>query len=564
MKTDFIILFSFYFASIISTFGYGFYLQKIINIPFKKRCLGYSLLIGFFFLTLYSYSSNFFYEHNIYHNLIVLIIGLFLFYINDIKKLLHKKNFKILIILFLLLFISFLIYKSHDDFPYYHFPYTYYLTQSSSFVGIGQFNHGFRTPSSLFYFNSLFYLPVIKFHLFHIGSAIIYGSAIYIFFSNIIENIKKKEINYLYYYNLLALIFILVFFYRLAEHGTDRSAQILILLIITEIFKIFSSKKISNYEVSIISILFAITISLKAFYFLYGLILLPLLVIASKWIGFRNLIGKVFFNRTFYLSLLLLIFVLITNFLNTGCLIYPLVNTCFTNFDWSIQVREIEMMSLHYEGWSKAGKTPNYVVNDLSNYVKDFNWLNNWINKYFFFKVSDFLLGLIVLIIIFFITFYSKKKIKKNSKKEIIYLYFALIILIMEWFINHPALRYGGYSLIAVSFFIPFSLLLEKYKNSMNSVKKKTFYIILISAVIFGLRNVDRINNENKKYNYNVILNPYYKVDDSYFRIEKQTNNIIKNYKDCLKDRNACNKKDDFFIKIKMGKYIFIRKKDKF
>ena len=564
MKTDFIILFSFYFVSIISTFGYGFYLQKIINIPFKKRCLGYSLLIGFFFLTLYSYFSNFFYEHNIYHNLIVLIIGLFLFYLNDIKKLLIKKNFKILIILFLLLFISFLIFKSHDDFPYYHFPYTYYLTQSSSFVGIGQFNHGFRTPSSLFYFNSLFYLPVIKFNLFHIGSAIIYGSAIYIFFSNITENIKKKEINYLYYYNLLSLIFILVFFYRLAEHGTDRSAQILILLIVTEIFKIFNLKKISNYEVSIISILFAITISLKAFYFLYGLILIPLLVIVLKRIGFRNLILKVFFNRTFYFSLLLLIFVLITNFLNTGCLIYPLVNSCFTNFDWSIQVKEIEMMRLHYEGWSKAGKTPSYVVNDLSNYVKDFNWLNNWINKYFFFKVSDFLLGLIVLIIIFFITFYSKKKIKKNSKKEIIYLYFAIIILLIEWFVNHPALRYGGYSLIAVSFFVPFSLLLEKNKNNMNSIKKKTFIIILISTIIFGLRNVDRINNENKKYNYNVILNPYYKVDDSYFRIEKQTHNIIKNYKDCLKDKNACNTEDEYFIKTKMGKYIFIRKKDKF
>ena len=113
----------------------------------------------------------------------------------------------------------------------------------------------------------------------------------------------------------------------------------------------------------------------------------------------------------------MLIFVLITNFLNTGCLIYPLVNSCFTNFDWSIQASEIEMMRLHYEGWSKAGKTPNHVVNDLSNYVKDFNWLNNWINKYFFFKVSDFLLGLIVLIIIIFITFYSKKKIKKNTKK---------------------------------------------------------------------------------------------------------------------------------------------------
>ena len=464
MKTDLLIFFSFYFASIISTFGYGLYLQRIINIPFNKNCLGYSLLIGFFFLTIYSYFSNFFYEHNIYHNLLILILGLYLFYLQSLKNFFSKINLKIILILFLLLFISFLIFKSHDDFPYYHFPYTYYLTQSSSFVGIGQFNHGFRTPSSLFYFNSLFYLPIIKFHLFHIGSAIIYGSTIYIFFSNIIESIQKKKINYFYYYNLLALIFILVFFYRLAEHGTDRSAQILILLITTEIFKIFILKRISDFEVSKISILFAITISLKAFYFLYSLVLLPLLIFTSKKIGFNNLIKKVFFNRTFYFSLLLLTFVIITNFLNTGCLIYPLINSCFSNLDWSIQLKEIEFMKLHYEGWSKAGKTPNFVVNDLSNYVKDFNWVNNWFNEYFFFKVSDFLLGLAVVIIIFFAVFNSKKKIKKKLKKEIIYLYFAVIVLLIEWFINHPALRYGGYSLVAISIFIPLSLLLENIK----------------------------------------------------------------------------------------------------
>ena len=564
MKTDLLIFFSFYFASIISTFGYGSYLQRIINIPYNKNCLGYSLLIGFFFLTIYSYFSNFFYEHNIYHNLLILILGLYLFYLQSLKNFFSKINLKIILILFLLLFISFLIFKSHDDFPYYHFPYTYYLTQSSSFVGIGQFNHGFRTPSSLFYFNSLFYLPIIKFHLFHIGSAIIYGSTIYIFFSNIIESIQKKKINYFYYYNLLALIFILVFFYRLAEHGTDRSAQILILLITTEIFKIFILKRISDFEVSKISILFAITISLKAFYFLYSLVLLPLLIFASKKIGFNNLIKKVFFNRTFYFSLLLLTFVIITNFLNTGCLIYPLINSCFSNLDWSIQLKEIEFMKLHYEGWSKAGKTPNFVVNDLSNYVKDFNWVNNWINEYFFFKVSDFLLGLAVVIIIFFAAFNSKKKIKKKLKKEIIYLYFAIIVLLIEWFINHPALRYGGYSLVAISIFIPLSLLLEKYKIQTYLIKKKTLIIILIATTIFGLRNIDRIINENKKYNYNVFLNPYYKIDNSHFRIDKKINNIIKNHKDCLKDKSECNIKDEYFIKTKMGKHIFIRKKDKF
>ena len=564
MKTDLLIFFSFYFASIISTFGYGSYLQRIINIPYNKNCLGYSLLIGFFFLTIYSYFSNFFYEHNIYHNLLILILGLYLFYLQSLKNFFSKINLKIILILFLLLFISFLIFKSHDDFPYYHFPYTYYLTQSSSFVGIGQFNHGFRTPSSLFYFNSLFYLPIIKFHLFHIGSAIIYGSTIYIFFSNIIESIQKKKINYFYYYNLLALIFILVFFYRLAEHGTDRSAQILILLITTEIFKIFILKRISDFEVSKISILFAITISLKAFYFLYSLVLLPLLIFTSKKIGFNNLIKKVFFNRTFYFSLLLLTFVIITNFLNTGCLIYPLINSCFSNLDWSIQLKEIEFMKLHYEGWSKAGKTPNFVVNDLSNYVKDFNWVNNWFNEYFFFKVSDFLLGLAVVIIIFFAVFNSKKKIKKKLKKEIIYLYFAVIVLLIEWFINHPALRYGGYSLVAISIFIPLSLLLEKYKIQTYLIKKKTLIIILIATTIFGLRNIDRIINENKKYNYNVFLNPYYKIDNSHFRIDKKINNIIKNHKDCLKDKSECNIKDEYFIKTKMGKHIFIRKKDKF
>ena len=432
MKIDFIILFFFYFSSIISTFGYGSYLQKIINIPFNKRCLGYSGLIGFFFLTIYSYFSNFFYDHNVYHNLIILIFGLYLFYLKNLEKLFSKKNIKIIIFIFSFIFLSFLIFKSHDDFPYYHFPYTYYLTQNSSFIGIGQFNHGFRTPSSLFYFNSLFYLPIIKFHLFHIGSAILYGSTIYIFFSNLVESIQKKKINYFYYYNLLVLIFIIVFFYRLAEHGTDRSAQILILLIITEILKIFTKKRISHYEISKISILFAITISLKAFYFLYGLLLLPLLFIVSKRIGFNNLMKKVFINRTFYFSLLLLTFVLITNFFNTGCLIYPLTNSCFTDFDWSIQTKEIEMMALHYEGWSKAGKGPNFVVDDINNYVTDFNWVNNWLNKYFFFKVSDFLFGLVVLIIVLFVTFYSKITIKKNLNKEIIYLYFTIIILLME------------------------------------------------------------------------------------------------------------------------------------
>ena len=46
--------------------------------------------------------------------------------------------------------------------------------------------------------------------------------------------IKKDKINIINYLSLLSFIFINIFFYRIAEHGTDRSAQILIFLLIIE------------------------------------------------------------------------------------------------------------------------------------------------------------------------------------------------------------------------------------------------------------------------------------------------------------------------------------------
>ena len=42
-------------------------------------------------------------------------------------------------------------------------------------IGVGQFNHGFRTPSSIFYINSLVYLPLIDFNLIHMPSLMIMG-----------------------------------------------------------------------------------------------------------------------------------------------------------------------------------------------------------------------------------------------------------------------------------------------------------------------------------------------------------------------------------------------------
>ena len=54
-------------------------------------------------------------------------------------------------------------------------------------IGLGILNNGFRNPSSMFYLNSLFYLPKIEFYLFHIGSAIFLGYINLFLINNILD-----------------------------------------------------------------------------------------------------------------------------------------------------------------------------------------------------------------------------------------------------------------------------------------------------------------------------------------------------------------------------------------
>ena len=75
---------------------------------------------------------------------------LFLIKIKNLNKL-SKNNLIIAVGIFGFLFFGLFIYKTHDDFLYYHFQYSYYLTQQPSIIGIGNFGLGLRTSSSLFY-----------------------------------------------------------------------------------------------------------------------------------------------------------------------------------------------------------------------------------------------------------------------------------------------------------------------------------------------------------------------------------------------------------------------------
>ena len=166
----------------------------------------------------------------------------------------------------------------------------------------------------------------------------------------------------------------------------------------------------------------------------------------------------------------------------------------------------------------------------------------------FFNKVSDFLLGIFVLLLILNIFLFSSKKKKINFPK-IRLLIFFLLLLLFEWFYNHPTLRYGGYCIIASIIFLFFAIRLNKYKLDKNKLIKSFNALILITIVIFLGRNLNRIINEVEFYSYKPMKNVNYMISEEYFDIPKLVNKKITNYNLCNLKNQKC--KDEGKIKIK-------------
>ena len=562
METNTYNHFLFYFLIIFSVVGYGQFFSYVINSRNISKNFGYTGLFGLFFLTIYSYLSNLIFAHGLIHNSIILLIGILLYLYYLKKKFFKKKEIFFIIVVFTIFYLSFLIYKTHDDFPYYHFQYSYYLTQSSSYIGIGSFNHGFKTPSSIFYLNSLFYLPLIKYYMFHMPALLVMGFTNIIFLSRIIRNIKDNSINFLTIFSLLSILFIDIFFYRIAEHGTDRSALILIFLLLLEILLLMNFSENSKNKLIKIYILIGLIISFKAFYFLYLLFFIPItyyLFVKKNDFNFFDTFN-ILYNRSFIFLFIMIICVLLTNFLNTGCLLFPINITCFNNLSWSLSSEHVIHMNDWYEQWSKAGAGPNFRVENASEYVKYLNWVPNWIDIYFFNKVSDFILGLVALVLIVFLTFNSNTEYK-IKEFNIISVYWILILLFLEWFYNHPALRYGGYSLIAALIFLPVSILIMKKINLNDKNLKNKFYtLLLIGFCIFVGRNIDRINKEQNFYGYKPFKDTNYELGDRHFVIQKEFNKLIRNSNLCIIKDPVCSKKLNERVIFSYGKYIFVSK----
>ena len=527
-----ILIFVYYFLILFSIIGFGNIFSKIFNRSLSLSEIGFC---GLLTLILISYITNFFIPHNILHNSILLILGLILFIFYYFDKSFNKKLFAIAIAIFILLFIGILMYKNHDDFFYYHFPYTLSLIETKKIIGIGHLEHGFRTPSSIFYLNSLFYLPITKLYLINIGAIYFMGFANVFFIEKFLVFFKEKKTDFIIFLTVLSFMTINTAFYRIAEHGNDRSALILIFVLVIvyyesiKYFKIKHTVKIvHSYEMLIVLTL--LIISLKSFYLIYLIIIFAWLIQFRKSLLKNNLLCPLLINRYNYLFIISVFIFVGTVFLNSSCLVYPASFTCFESVSWSIPKTEVEYMKDWYSLWAKAGANPNYRTNDPEKYLEYFNWVSNWIDRYFFTKVTDYLTVIFLISIISFISFKNKKITNKNKKKLFDYkfLYIFIIILFIEWFLNHPTLRYGGYTVVALILFIPLSSFLDQYSVYTKKIRNLVFLILFISLGTFVFKNIKRINNEFKKYNYNPFINPFFHIVDNAYEFSDRISDFDK------------------------------------
>ena len=405
------LLIYFYLILIVSSIlGYGFLLAQLLNKNILKYNLGYIGILGLLTLVLISYTTIFFVKHDYIHNSIIHSIGLisFAYFFRNLKL---NKDYILLIVLIFLLSSSLFILKNHDDFSYYHLTYSLGLTENKIQIGLGNLEYGYRHHSSLFFLNSIIFLPYIKFYLFHSIGLITLLFVNFICLSFLLNNKTFKNFDYTYIFYLLVFSYINIKFYRIGGYGTDIAAQLIVLILIPLVLitikkNLSKSEFKSNVQLLILMVCYLITV--KPYFIVYSLFLFFILILYYKK---SYLINLFFISRTTIIAALTLILFSLINLSYTGCIIYPLKETCFSKqLSWAQSQKELQRMKIWFELWSKGGASPNYRAENPEEYIKKFNWLKGWTDIYFFNKGLENLLSIIFVSVLFIIIFYRNKK----------------------------------------------------------------------------------------------------------------------------------------------------------
>ena len=495
------ILFIFYYFTVpLIIIGYGYIFCRIVLVNKNKFYdLGFLGLMGFLTLYLISNLLHFFVNFSNLNILTVQVIGVILFFYALITNQLKKQEIAKILILSIFLLPLGIIPESNEDFFHYYLPYMKYLESSKIILGLVNINDTLAYSSNSLYDILIFF----KYPIFFKNSYSIPILSFYLFFLIFIFNklVKTKDVFYFF-----ILVLSLVSFSSLRDFGTSIPPQLILIMCGILIYECIIVGY-SNKNISFLLCLLTLAIILR----INSVIILPIFLLLIFFYYFK--ISK-YIKVNYFLIITLFIIIsifIIKNVMHSGCMFYPIHNTCFTKLTWTmdkkIVIQKNNKLQADSKGWPFYAKD-HFNINEkfVWKNLKDDNfysyseyvhttplfWTKYWIKDPNYKKIINLLI--LAFIINLLLLIYSKKithQIFTDSSKKYNFLIIFSLCSCLLWFYLSPQIRYGG----AFCFIFTFSVFFKyiNYTIRRHIMTTNMIVLSLLALIYIEYKNINRI-----------------------------------------------------------------------
>ena len=479
-----------------SILGYSSFFKQFVF--YKKNLIikNIDFIYGYFFLTSISLLLNFFIPLR-YISSIVLILGFISFIYFSYNKIYKINFFTLLIICFVLIFITHEQGIAYDS-GLYHLQTIELNSNYKTILGIGNLQPHYGMNSSWHSFLSLINYNFLGANFLDMNFIYLGNISLFIFFVN--EIFKKdfflnKKLSDIFL--IFSILYIISYSYfhpygngtilnSLGSPEADTVSMVFFILTVYLFCLTLDGKDINNFY--LFSILIFLVITIKISYIGIFLFLIYILFKEKK---------NYFLNKVIYFILFISFFWFLKSFFLTGCLIFPIELSCFKT-DWAMKFDEVESYRMIVQSFARD--TPLRAMFTNFDFTLNSNkWILPWFKDYFlqteFLLVSTFIITTNILIIL---TFYFFKKnindfkIKKIDLIVIIILFLNLLI----WF-RAPEIRFGYGSIISLVAFVSSVILLQINLKFINKYFLYSVFILLMISIT--LKNKDNVQTYNNK-----------------------------------------------------------------
>ena len=443
-----------------------------------------NIFFGFIAVSMFVTFIHFFFKINFFISGSIFLLGIILvLWKKNSLILLKKKSLILFLVVIFLLLPIFISQKYHEDFGYYHLPYSLAFIEEKIVFGFANIDIPYVYNSIWLNLYPIFFIENKNFDFLTLPSFLLFLSFIIFSIKNIIE--KKDQIKNSDYYLIVILFYFLLKFTRISEFGVDFPAVIFSVLSIYYFIKFYETKenldKKSFFYFNLFFAIFAVLIKLSAAL----IIILPIFLFLTN---FKDLKFYILSLRFLAISFLCIIF-FVQQFIYTGCFLFPTTLTCL-NVSWfnpeHIDLsKRLELINKSYSS-AKGIYSPE-------EYLSNFNWFLIWIKRNFK-EILEHLMTMILPILIFVLV--SKKKLGTILvfEKKLILVFFIILSLIF-WLNYSPVFRFAIHIYITLIFLFFSKILISK------EFSKKKFIIFISVFLVFNFsKNVLRISDTEKVF----------------------------------------------------------------